>query len=151
VDTEDSTIACNTVAPNAPAGTGVSVNADIATAQGAYFKGQAVNAATGTTLGSAGADAWWVSQVAPWGNWDYKEQWNPACGNDEGCLANNAYFGNFDYGATCYTMGMSQETCQRGAGAAAYGTAGLNVLRGGNWTAGPGNPVGSPVICKWTT
>jgi RHS repeat-associated protein len=148
VTTQDSTITCNTIAPNAPAGTGVSVNGDIATAQSAYINGAAVNAATHTSLGSAGADAWWVSQVAPGANWDYKQQWNPACGGDQACMDNNAYFGNFDFGATCYTMGMSLQTCQRGAGAAAYATATVNVLRGGGWTAGPGNPVGSPVIAN---
>ncbi len=43
-------------------------------------------------------------------------------------------------------MGMSQEQCQRGAGAAAYLTAIVNRLEGKNWTAGPGSPVGSPVM-----
>jgi hypothetical protein len=71
----------------------------------------------------------WLNHVRPNGAWDYAH------------LNGQQYagFGNFSYGATCSTF-FSLSTCQRGAGAAAYGTAAKNVLGGGKWTAGPGNP-----------
>jgi RHS repeat-associated protein len=146
VQTQDSNVTCNTVAPNAPAGSGVSVNANIAATQQVYAIGQVVNAATGTNLGSAAAFSAWFSQVPPYGNWDYKQSWNQQCNGDQTCMDNNAYFGNFNFGATCEAIGLSQQACQRGAGAAAFGTATASVLGGGAWTAGPGNPIGSPAI-----
>jgi hypothetical protein len=78
--------------------------------------------------------AWWLTQVAPGGNWDYK-----AGGNNQ-----YTSLGNVNYGATCGALGNSLEFCQRGAGAAAYATATKNVLTGDNWTAGPGSPTGAP-------
>jgi RHS repeat-associated protein len=78
---------------------------------------------------------WWLLQVRPGGNWDYKKG-----GNEQ-----YAAFGNVNYGATCNALGHTMEFCQRGAGAAAYGTAIANKAAGGGWTAGPGNPIGSPV------
>ncbi len=82
---------------------------------------------------ATGGVTWFVGMVLPGGPWDYK-------------AANGLYtaFGNFNFGATCNAMGFSLQGCQRGAGVAAYGTAAKNVLQGGNWTAGPGNPLGSP-------
>jgi hypothetical protein len=75
------------------------------------------------------SQAGWLNQVRPGGGMDYAHL------NGQQYAA----FGNFSYGATCATF-FSLSGCQRGAGAAAYGTAAWNVLRGGKWTAGPGNP-----------
>ena len=77
---------------------------------------------------------WWLMQVRPGGNWDYKK----------GGQQQYAAFGNVNFGATCNDgLGHTLGFCQRGAGAAAYWTAIGNVREGNNWTAGPGNPMGS--------
>jgi RHS repeat-associated protein len=79
--------------------------------------------------------AWWLMQVRPGGDWDYKKD-----GHQQ-----YASFGNVNYGATCDAgLGKDLTFCQRGAGAAAYGTATANVAEGGRWTAGPGSPTGAP-------
>lgn len=81
---------------------------------------------------------WWLMQVRPGGNWDYKK----------GGQYQYAAFGNVNYGATCDAgLGKGLEFCQRGAGAVAYGTAAWSVVASrdpSKWSAGPGNPVGSP-------
>lgn len=76
---------------------------------------------------------WWLVQVRPGGNWDYKQ------GGQQ-----YTSFGNVNYGATCDALGNSLEYCQRGAGKAAYATATWNAMWGKGWSAGPGDPGGSP-------
>lgn len=78
--------------------------------------------------------SYWLKQVWPGGTWDPKNT-----------LGNKLYtaFGNVNFGATCNVLGLSLESCQRGAGAAAIGTALVSQFEGQNWSAGPGNPIGS--------
>jgi RHS repeat-associated protein len=122
VPTEDSTITCNTVAPNAPAGSNASVSANVA---------QTASAVSNDYVGT-GAFAQWISKVQPQGSWDYAYQY--------GRTFNNSAFGNFNYGATCAAIGFSLSTCQSGAGAVDYMNALGNVVSGNGWTAGPGVP-----------
>jgi len=74
----------------------------------------------------------WLAMVLPHSVWDYKSRFGQQF----------AAFGNFNYGATCFAAGLSETACQRGAGAAAYGTSIVNAAFGGRWTAGPGDPIG---------
>jgi len=84
------------------------------------------------------AMAEWSAAVAPGGEWDYT-QYSSQC-NFNGCLNYDLYYGNFNYGATCFIVGLSLQDCQRGAGAEDYSSASVNYATGKGWTAGPGNP-----------
>lgn len=99
--------------------------------------------------GQAGAAdngfSFWISKVPPYAAWDYKNQFG----------SQYTAFGNFNFGATCNIVGLALHVCQRGAGTAAYGSAALTLAEEGianaggyptmyKWTAGPGNPAGSP-------
>ncbi len=128
LQTQDSNIACNTLAPNAPAGSGASVAANVTATSSAF-----INDPIGT-----GAASWWLDQVKPGGSWDYRAHY--------GNTFDNSAFGNFNFGATCAAMDFSLSTCQSGAGAVDDWNAVKNVageLWTGQpltWTAGPGIP-----------
>ena len=64
--------------------------------------------------------------VRPGQPWDYKTQGSQY-----------TTFGNFNYGATANTLGLSLEQTQRGAGGAAFLFSNKH---------GPGNPLGAPGI-----
>ena len=130
------TVNCAAVPPQPPAPPGANVDTNMQAVQ-QNFESEAVAAMNPTGGGVAdptAGGAWFLAQVRPGGPWDYK-----ASGGQY------TAFGNFNFGATCNAMGLSLQGCQRGAGVQAYGTASWNLAFGtGKWTAGPGNPVGSP-------
>jgi hypothetical protein len=86
----------------------------------------------GSVQASAAMEYWFAS-VPPGGQWDYKTQGGQYTA-----------FGNFNFGATANVLGFGLAGAQRGAGAAAYATATLTAAEGGQWTAGPGTPLGAP-------
>lgn len=94
--------------------------------------------ASGTNASSLAFGGMFLGSVLPYGSNDYK---NKASAPPS---LRTAQFGNFNFGSLCYNGGFSLEDCQRGAGAAAYLSATLNVAEGRNWTAGPGRPFGDP-------
>jgi len=120
---------CQATAPAVPLSPpGANVNANV----------KAVMEEVANTVSNPDADMmgvmeWWLLDVKPGGPWDYKQQGSQY-----------TTFGNFNFGATCNAMGMSLETCQRGAGFAAHVTSLPTQLAGGKPTYGPGNPLGSP-------
>ena len=123
--------------PSAPAGQSVDANIQQIIDQVQQGLNADSTAAAGEAMqASVSAFASWLNSVRPFGQWDYAHN----------AGQQYAAFGNFNYGATCNALGLSLTGCQRGAGLAAYGTATLNVLAGGKWTAGPGNPLGSPAL-----
>ena len=130
------TLNCTVAPPQPPAPPGVNVHANMQAVQ-EILQAETLAAMnpTGSGMGyETAGGAWFLAQVRPGGPWDYK-----ALGGQY------TAFGNFNFGATCNAMGLSLEGCQRGAGAQAYGTAAMNLAFGsGKWTAGPGNPIGSP-------
>jgi Bacterial toxin 44 len=73
----------------------------------------------------AHSTAWWVNQVRPYGNWDYK-------------LKGSRYdkFGNFNFGATGAAAGFSENTLLRAAGAVKWAQYHLK---------GEADPFGSPL------
>jgi hypothetical protein len=105
VETQDSTISCNTIAPDGPPN--VSVAANVQNAQGV----QAANNATAQIPGQGFVEtqAWMVQQFSTNGPEDYKQQ------------GSYADFGNFNYGAVCGGLGYSSTYCQSAAGVALIG------------------------------
>ncbi len=135
-------IDCSTAPPAAPPGpAGQSVDKNIQLVTNQVLQSLAADsAAAGGEAMQANLPAFisWLNNVRPFGDWDYAHN----------AGQQYAAFGNFNFGATCNALGLSVTACQRGAGLAAYGTAAANVLAGGKWTAGPGNPLGAPANVK---